>query len=60
MQHYWLPFAATGRPRPADALPEWPAYDASAQRYLQLDHVPRNQSSHLAKENCDFWDKIES
>jgi para-nitrobenzyl esterase len=56
VQKYWLAFAATGKPA-ADGLPEWPAYDAASERYLDLGPVIEAKTG-LRREGCDIMEKL--
>jgi para-nitrobenzyl esterase len=56
LQNYWLQFARTGNPN-RTGLPEWPAYDATQDQYLdlgktiQLKHEPDERT-------CDLFYQI--
>ena len=62
MSHYWMRFAATGRPNLADqAEPQWPRYThptgqgRGADKYLILDW-PLREDKRLREAACDFWE----
>jgi para-nitrobenzyl esterase len=57
MRTYWLNFAATGNPN-GPGLPEWPAYERSADKSLEIGSEIKERS-HLRKEVCDLFDKID-
>jgi carboxylesterase type B len=55
---YWLNFARTGNPNAA-GLPQWPAYDSSAQLTMELgDTVKPMPIRNLAR--FEFWDAFYS
>lgn len=55
LMRYWGNFARTGSPNGAD-VPAWPAYDAAARQYLEIDSTPQTRAD-LGRDTCDFWDR---
>ena len=53
---YWTRHATSGDPNGAGAA-EWPKYDASGDRHLELDDAPQSRTA-LLKDVCDFWDSV--
>jgi para-nitrobenzyl esterase len=53
---YWTRFAATGDPNSQDS-PEWPGYDPSTDRHLQLGDAIEAGSG-LYQEACDLADRV--
>jgi len=56
MSAYWVQFAKTGNPN-KEGLPEWPAYDAATDQYIEFGEVVKVGQG-LRKEKLDFWDKF--
>jgi len=56
MVAYWTRFAHTGDPN-GGSDPVWPAYDASADQYLDISN-PLQVASGLGSDRCDFWAPI--
>ena len=52
MSRYWVQFAATGNPN-GPGLPEWPQYDAVADRHLDLGSAITTGAG-LTRETCDL------
>jgi para-nitrobenzyl esterase len=53
---YWIRFAATGDPN-GDGAPEWPRYQAEADRHLELGDTIQSGSG-LYREACDLADRV--
>ena len=58
MSGCWVRFAATGNPN-GPGLPEWPAYTAAADSYLEFGDAIKIKSG-LYKEACDLTDKTQA
>jgi len=56
MIRYWVQFATIGDPN-VDGLPDWPAYESSTDRYLELGDKIKVGSA-LRKEACDVLDRV--
>jgi len=58
-QHYWLAFAASGKPSPsgAESQPEWRAHHAASNRYLDLGPVIEAKTG-LRRAACDIMDTL--
>lgn len=57
MKACWTRFAATGNPNPSPGgglpvAPDWPAYDAEADKHMEFGNVPKVKSG-LYKDACD-------
>lgn len=59
MQAYWTSHARTGDPNGGAkaGTVEWPRYDATTDRHLQLD-LTIAPGDHLRKDACDFFDSL--
>jgi len=57
MSAYWVQFARTGNPN-KEGLPEWPAYDAAKDQYMEFGEVVQVGQG-LKKERLDLWDKFD-
>ena len=56
MSAYWVQFAKTGNPN-KEGLPEWPAYDAAKDQYIELGEVVKVGQG-LRKERLDLWERF--
>lgn len=56
MQRYWVRFAETGDPN-APGLKEWPAYEATRPRHLELGD-PIRAVAGLGRAGCDVFDEM--
>jgi para-nitrobenzyl esterase len=56
MHRYWINFAVTGDPN-GEGLPEWPAYDAWSDNYLELGDSIR-AGGHLLTDELAFLDRV--
>jgi para-nitrobenzyl esterase len=57
MRTYWIRFAASGNPN-GPGLPEWPAYEKSSDKSLEIGPDIKIQT-HLRKEACNLFDRID-
>jgi para-nitrobenzyl esterase len=57
MGGYWTQFARSGNPNGENTAGEWPKFDVAGDNYLELN-LPPIQKSALAKDACDFHDKM--
>ncbi|WP_168210517.1 carboxylesterase/lipase family protein [Persicimonas caeni] len=55
MQTWWTQFAYDGAPG-SDGTVDWPAYDAGADTWLQLDTDELGPTTGVRGDYCDFWD----
>jgi para-nitrobenzyl esterase len=56
MSTYWVQFATTGNPN-KQGLPEWPAYDAVTDQYIELGEVVKAGQG-LRKDKLDLWERF--
>jgi para-nitrobenzyl esterase len=56
MSAYWVQFAKTGDPN-KEGLPEWPAYDAAKDQYMEFGEAVKAGQG-LRKEKLDFWERF--
>jgi para-nitrobenzyl esterase len=56
MSAYWVQFAKTGNPN-KEGLPEWPAYDAAKDQYIEFGEVVKAGQG-LRKEKLDLWERF--
>jgi para-nitrobenzyl esterase len=56
MSAYWVQFARTGNPN-KDGLPEWPAYDATKDQYMEFGEAVKVGQG-LRKEKLDLWERF--
>jgi para-nitrobenzyl esterase len=55
MRRYWVRFAATGDPN-EPGLPEWPSYEGTNPRHLELGD-PIRAVAGLGRAGCDVFDE---
>jgi para-nitrobenzyl esterase len=55
MRAYWISFARSGNPN-GPGLPQWPAYEASSDRWLVIGEEPRVQAG-VVKDRLDFLER---
>jgi len=55
MSGYWVNFAKTGDPN-GDGLPEWPAYNAEEEAFMEFGDTIR-PGNHLLEKRCDFFER---
>jgi para-nitrobenzyl esterase len=58
MSAYWVQFATTGNPN-KEGLPEWPAYVAGKDQYMEFGEVVKTGQG-LRTEKLDLWDRFEA
>lgn len=54
MQQYWVNFAKTGNPN-GTSLPEWPKFDGSNKRYMELSMEGPLPKAALRGEACSIY-----
>jgi para-nitrobenzyl esterase len=56
MGRYWVQFAKTGNPN-EEGLPEWPAYDAAKDQFIELGEVVKVRQG-LRKDRLNLWERF--